>query len=264
VQAAAKPPAERTDHREVAVWRGGAPEGEVDVWFLHAFGDSHETFGGAFSSRLAQGARILALDLPGHGESPPRKSGLAVEQAAQAWRDAIGALSSSRSVVLVGHSMAAIIATEAARLLDRMPELVISIEGNLVPADAYFSGQAARFDQPDLFHHHFHGQMARLAARDTSLRGFAENVRRADPASLWTLGRSVAARQTPGLDFVGLACPTAYYWDAASVGEEARDFLARHRPHQRRLDGLGHWPMLKGPERFYGAIADDLRQLGLS
>jgi pimeloyl-ACP methyl ester carboxylesterase len=248
----------RTGYPEVAVWSGGSQAADLDVWFLHAFADTHEVFGHAFTARLAQRARILALDLPGHGESPARPGGLTVEESAQVWRDAIAALSSSRRVVLVAHSMGSIIATETARLLERLPELVISVEGNLTLADAYFSGEAARFADPRTFHAHFQRKILELAACDETLRRFSDRIRHADSRTLWVLGRSVLARQTPGSDFLGLGCPTVYYWDAASVGEEAKRFLLEHVVRHRSFDGQGHWPMIKVPESFYAAIEEDI------
>lgn len=70
-----------------------------------------------------------------------------------------------------------------------------------------------------------------------SLRRFLENVRNADPQTLWVLGRSVLARRTPGSDFLQLKCPTVYYWDAASVGEEGKRFLFENGLRHRTFDG---------------------------
>ena len=248
----------RTGYSDVAVWSGGSQAADLDIWFLHAFADTHEVFGNAFTAQLAQRARILALDLPGHGESPARPGGLTVEESAQVWRDAIVALSPSRRVVLVAHSMGSIIATETARLLERLPDLVISVEEDLTLADAYFSGEAARFTEPKQFHDYFQRKILELAASDKTLRRFSDNVRNADAQTLWVLGRSVLAHRTPGSDFLRLKCPTVYYWDAASLGEEAKRFLLEHGLRHRSFDDQGHWPMIKAPESFYAAIEDDV------
>ena len=251
-------PAIRTGYTEVAVWSGGSPVDDLDIWFLRAFADTHDVFQRAFTARLAKRARILALDLPGHGKSPARPDGLTVEGSARVCRDAILALSGSRRVVLVARSMGSIIATETARLLPRLPELVISVEGNLTLADAYFSGEAARFDEPKRFHDHFQRKVLELAAADRTLQRFSDNVRNADPRTLWALGRSVLAYRTPGSDFLGLKCPTVYYWDAASVGEEAKRFLLENAVRHRTFDDQGHWPMVRAPESFYAAIEEDI------
>jgi predicted alpha/beta hydrolase family esterase len=49
-----------------------------------------------------------------------------------------------------GHSLGAAIAVRAAHRLATRVAGVFSIEGNLTQADAYFSGAACRFDDPDL------------------------------------------------------------------------------------------------------------------
>jgi pimeloyl-ACP methyl ester carboxylesterase len=242
----------------LAVWSGGAKASAGDVWFLHAFGDAHDAFAGAFSSPLAARARLLALDLPGHGDSPPMPGGLTVKEAAVAWCELIERFSAARPIVLVAHSMAAMIACSAAGLLKRPPQLVVSVEGNLTAGDAYLTGQAARFDDPDAFHAHFKRSILELAAGEESLRRYAENVRRADATTLWILGRSVAAYPAPGEDFRRLACPTRYYWDPQSVGQPSTAFIAAHGLRERTFPGLGHWPMIRSPARFYAALDEDI------
>jgi hypothetical protein len=112
--------------------------------------------------------------------------------------------SSSRRVVLVGHSLASIIATRAAQLLDCSPTLLISIEGNLTPADAYFSGQAARFDGPEAVHAWFQAKIVEMAKHDEVVRQYSCRFEFADPKTLWTLGRSVLGYPSPGNDLVRL------------------------------------------------------------
>lgn len=51
----------RTGYSEVAVWSGGSQAADLDVWFLHAFADTHEVFGHAFTTPLL-------------GERPERRS----------------------------------------------------------------------------------------------------------------------------------------------------------------------------------------------
>jgi pimeloyl-ACP methyl ester carboxylesterase len=105
----------------------------MDVWFHPALGDSHLTFRHAFESGLLAQARVLAYDPPGHGASPPRPKGLTLSQAALLWSELIQRFSGSRPVVLIGHSMAGIIASHAASRLSRAPAMVIGIEANLLP-----------------------------------------------------------------------------------------------------------------------------------
>jgi pimeloyl-ACP methyl ester carboxylesterase len=244
-------------HRGIAVWSGGLPSADLDIWLLHAFADSHLCFREAFAQPIAARARLLLFDLPGHGASPAREAGLTVDEAAELCCELIGHFSPARRVVLVGHSMAGIVATRAARMLDAAPRLVVSVEGNLTLADAYFTGQAAAFDDPEAFFAAFQSRILEMAERDEVMRRFSCSVQCADPRTLWTLGRSVLGCSQPGKEFAALACPAVYYCDPASVSAETGAFLAEHRVRQREFRGLGHWPMLASPTRFYAALEQD-------
>jgi pimeloyl-ACP methyl ester carboxylesterase len=243
-------------HEGIAVWSGGDPSADIDIWFLPALGDSHLCFRGIFSHPICQRMRALLFDLPGHGASPARSTGLTIEDAAIIWRDLIVRFSSSRRVVLVGHSMAGIVATRAAQMLDC--SLLISLEGNLTLADAYFSGQAARFDEPEVFHGWFQSRILEMAKDDEVLRRYSCSLEFADPKTLWTLGRSVLSYSSPGDDLLGLTCPSIYYWDPGSTTSESKAFLAAHTLRQRTLEGLGHWPMVTSPAQFYAAVEQDV------
>jgi pimeloyl-ACP methyl ester carboxylesterase len=245
-------------HHGVAVWSAGAAVADIDVWFVHAFADSHLCYREAFAHLTSDRIRILAFDLPGHGASLPRPRGLTIEEAAEVWSDLIGSLSPSRPVVLVAHSMAGIIATRVAERLPSPPALVISIEGNLTLSDAYFSGRAAGFDDPGRFYAWFRAKIEQMAKTDESLRRYATSVALADPATLWSLGRSVLDCRAPGADYLNLTCPSIYYWDPASTTGDSRAFLERHRLRDRRMAGFGHWPMTQAPARFYAAVAEDV------
>jgi pimeloyl-ACP methyl ester carboxylesterase len=247
-------------HKNIAMWTGGSLLTDIDLWFLHAFGDSSLCFRDVFSNRISKSMRIFLFDLPGHGASPPRPFGLTVEDAAEIWCDLVLHFSSSRRVVLVGHSMASIIAVRTAQILNRLPALLISVEGNLTLADAYFSGQAANFDQPQPFYNSFRSKIFELAKSDEIFHRFSCNLQFADPRTLWTLGRSVLNYPNPGQDFLSITCPGISYWDPAGTTEESKTFLATHTLHQRKLEGLGHWPMIKSSAQFYAAIEEDVLQ----
>jgi pimeloyl-ACP methyl ester carboxylesterase len=125
----------------VVVWSAGSARRPVDLWFHPALGDSNLTYRQAFDSELLEHARVFVYDPPGHGASPPIPAGLTVERAARLWCSLIRRFSRSRRVVLVGHSMAGVIASRTATLLRRPPAMVIGVEANLTPADAYFTGR---------------------------------------------------------------------------------------------------------------------------
>lgn len=248
-------------HRGVVVWASGPPDSPLDVWFHPALGDSRLSYRQVFESELSDHARVLVYDPPGHGASPPRPNGLTVTDGARLWCELIAHFSGSRDVVLVGHSMAGIIASRTAPRLKRAPALVIGVEANLTRADAYFTGLAARFDEPAAFYASLRSQILRIGRRDEVVHRFACSLEFADPMTLWTLGRSVFAHRDAGAAFRRLRCPKIHYWDASDCSQDTRNYIARYGLPHRRLDRLGHWPMIKAPNTFYAAVAQDIRRL---
>ncbi len=248
-------------HRGVVVWASGTSGAPLDVWFHPAFGDSCLSYRQALESELNAHARILVYDPPGHGASPPRPKGLTIAEDARLWCELIAHFSRSRQVVLVGHSMAGMIASRAAARLERPPALVIGVEANLTRSDAYFTGRAVHFDEPAAFYASLRSQILRMARRDQAVHRFACSLTSADPLTLWTLGRSVHSQRDPGAAFRRLRCPKIHYWDAIGSSRDTRDYIARNGLPQRRLDHLGHWPMLNAPAAFYEAVLEDIRRL---
>jgi pimeloyl-ACP methyl ester carboxylesterase len=245
-------------HDGVVVWAAGSRRATVDVWFHPALGDSHLTFRHAFTSELLAWARVLAYDPPGHGASPPRRKGLTLPRAARLWCELIKRFSGSRPVVLIGHSMAGVVASHAASRLHRAPAMVVGVEANLIAADAYFTGLAAEFAEPSAFYATLRSRVLRMARKDVGARRFACSLEFADPMTLWTLGRSVVAQRDPGRAFRRLTCPKLHYWDRSGTSKEARNYLVKHRLPNRSLSGMGHWPMTTAPAEFYSTIAADL------
>lgn len=244
-------------HGDVAVWSSSIEGAAVDVWCLHAFGDSHLAFRDAFAQPLARDCRVLLLDLPGHGASPPRQDGLTLDTASTIVAELVDMHSDRRPVVLVGHSMAAIIATRVAHELAQV-RLVVSVEGNLTAADAYFSGQAAAYDEPHVFCATLRKQIDGMAAENERVRQYACSLAFADAFTLWTLGRSVAACAEPGLEYANLACASIYYWDPTRPAASAEPFIASRGLRHRPFGGLGHWPMVSDPNAFYSALQNDV------
>ncbi len=184
-----------------------------------------------------------------------------MERATRLWCLLIRRFSRSRRVVLVGHSMAGVIASRTANLLSRPPAMVIGVEANLTPADAYFTGLAAQVDEPAAFHAYLRSRVEQLARNDVGARLFACSLELADALTLWTLGRSVVAESDPGGAFRRLRCPKLHYWDVLGASRDTRDYIDRHRLPNRMLTGMGHWPMSTNAGEFYGAVAAELSRI---
>src|SRR5436190_5870902 len=95
--------------------RGERREGATSVLLVHGAGASSAIWMMSMA-RIARASHAVAIDLPGHGPSPMPESGAAALTLA-AYRDAVGEPAASLCLggsVLVGHSMGALVAIEAA------------------------------------------------------------------------------------------------------------------------------------------------------
>ena len=94
--------------------RGERRAGATPVVLVHGAGASSSIWMMAMA-RIARAARVVAIDLPGHGPSPRPAAGAAGMTIAD-YRDAVGGLAAALCLgpsVLVGHSMGALVAIEA-------------------------------------------------------------------------------------------------------------------------------------------------------
>src|SRR5436190_21350834 len=95
--------------------RGERREGATSVLLVHGAGASSAIWMMSMA-RIARATRVVAIDLPGHGPSPMPEGGVGALSIA-AYRDAGGMLGATLCLgpsVLVGHSMGALVAIEAA------------------------------------------------------------------------------------------------------------------------------------------------------
>ena len=247
-------------HAGTAVWSGGEQGAPYDLWLLPGFGDSHLCYSEAFNQPLAARARIHVWDLPGHGASPPQSAGMTVARSARLLRDLIADISADRPVVLLAHSTAAVVAIVAAQLLETPPGLFISVDGNLTPEDSAWCSRAEDFDSPASFVENLHDEILAAAPGDPVNGRYWRSLRLVDPHTLWSLCRSLLAYRNAGDAYLRLPCPALYYWSATTTSPGTRRLLAHHHPAQRRLDGLGHWPMIRAPGVFYRQVEEDIRQ----
>jgi pimeloyl-ACP methyl ester carboxylesterase len=112
--------------REAFAYTGGKPfdAGLPAVVFIHGAMHDHSVWGLQSRSLAHHGHAVLAVDLPGHGRSAG-PAPASVEAAAQWIVDLLQAAGVERAA-LVGHSMGALIALEAAaRLRERATHLVL-------------------------------------------------------------------------------------------------------------------------------------------
>jgi pimeloyl-ACP methyl ester carboxylesterase len=197
----------RTRYRESGAARPGPP-----LVFVHGAAGSSVTWLGLLR-QLGRTRRCLALDLPGHGQSAMSQDGAAAVSI-EAYRDFLGAFLTALALeraVLVGHSMGAAIAIEAALAWPaRVAALgLVGTAARLPVSPAIFDAIDRHFGSfPELMAHAgFSPSTPREAALRLARLGVQapQDVVRADFAAcnLWDARERVAAIKAPAVVVVG-------------------------------------------------------------
>ena len=106
------------------------------ILLLHGTGASTHSMRD-LAPELANSARVLVLDLPGHGESDmPPASGLTIEGMAERVHELCEAIDFEPEIV-VGHSAGAAVGLEMALGTDRMIKTVVGLNAALEPMQGY-------------------------------------------------------------------------------------------------------------------------------
>jgi pimeloyl-ACP methyl ester carboxylesterase len=232
-----------------------APDGPAlgSIGLLHGVTSSSGTWWRLGPALAAAGWEVTAVDLPGHGDGPRPSDDLAIMSALA--DGAVGVLP-SQLTALVGHSLGAIVALEAAA---RYPELakgivledppgMADLDTALLAAGVEAEGKAAkehrdaywqrvRHDNPDWDDQDVEHHVAAFEAADTP--GIAEALR----AGLsWDLPRLIAALQVPLLVIAAPVVGSSFLLEGGSAlrGDD-REAVRGLVPKERfvELDG-GH------------------------
>lgn len=107
------------------------PGDGIPVLLVHGIGSSADTWGDVPSRLSVQGIRVVALDLPGHGESSKGPGDYSLGSLASTLRDLLDELAIDR-VHLVGHSLGGGVSMQFAyQFPDRMESIVLESSGGL-------------------------------------------------------------------------------------------------------------------------------------
>lgn len=234
----------------------GAPIGPT-LLFLHGFADCSLTFAPLFDTPLAEHFRLVAIDLAGFGASPRQDNVLTIAQHAEDVVALARSLPAAGRIGLVAHSVASMIAVEAAPRLGERFGGLFSIEGNLTSEDVYFSGRAADFDDARSFKQCFLDDLWNMAQTRHILRRFFAAAVLADPIAMWQLGRDARRMSTgdaPGQAYRRVR-PSLYCWSPGNMPETTKQWIAKSDLDQHRLANASHWPTVDQPNETARAIA---------
>ncbi len=251
-------------------WPGGelsllAREGPAPVVFLHGLCGGAVHFEGAFESPALAGRGLVAVDLPGFGDSAgDGPAEVTLDAMAAACRAVFADLGEAERPALVAHSMSASVAS---RLLDGISALVL-LEGNIVADNLEFSDHLLQIPAEN-FEREFGRvqQTAELILRmQTSL---ADGVQRARyGATYLACSAAVVRRICQQTNLETRAGETLhrladwgrrwfYYVGADGALEEAAVAAASPQVVVRSVPRARHFIMFDNPGETYSAIARD-------
>ncbi len=248
----------RVELNEGTYVRFAGRENGLPLLFLHAFGDSGHCYEKLLTSSLLEHYRLIAVDLWGFGSSPRRPEVRTVTDYSGALKTLLHGICSNQPAGLIGHSIAGSMAVEIAARAGGLVRGVFSIEGNLTPDDAMFTGKAADFDDPDTFKKSFLDDIWELGKDSDELRHYYSAARLANPRSMWNLGRDakqISANNKLGEAFQKLSVPKIYYWSKSSTPQNTQDWIQHSAIPNEMYTDAGHWPMISKPESTARSIA---------
>lgn len=214
--------------------------------FLPGFGDDASHFAGLRQTRLAEVVDLHVLTLPGFGA--PRLDRPTTLAALGAWV----AMRAERIGVeyVVAHSLASVVASMAVAFPNSPLKAIVSLEGNLTAADAYFSGLAADYSSAAEFRAAFLTKLDLLCETRPALKRYREAVARADPAALWELGcdaRAFSAKTDPGLLLRSIG-HVHYLYNPDNMNPDSLAWLDAHPIPRSVAPGTSHSIAADQPE----------------
>ncbi|MBV9653639.1 MAG: alpha/beta fold hydrolase [Acetobacteraceae bacterium] len=240
-------------------------EGERPIVLLHGLFGSAQNFG-ALQRRLGEAARVIALDLRNHGDSPHADTMRYPEMA----RDVVETLRALRGLPcrLLGHSMGGKVAMQVALQSGGEVERLLVADIAPVRYPPAFRGFADAMQavplRPGLTRAAASAALAD-AIPDAAIRSFLLQNMRFGPQPAWRIGLDRIAAALPGIE--GWEAPDAapFAGPVLFVGGARSDYIQpQHRPAIRALfpqaqivalKDAGHWLHADNPDGFLRLVA---------
>jgi pimeloyl-ACP methyl ester carboxylesterase len=244
-------------------WAAHGGGGEPAVVLVHGWTCDSSTWDSQISA-LAREHRVVVLDLPGHGRSGFPRSGRFTFDLFAAAVDHVRDMAGIERMVLVGHSMGALVTGHYARRYPQRLAGMVGVEGALDPralprqsaappgcpligpegmrlrrevVSSYFTDQSPRTERDRI-------SSMMLGAAETT----AEGARRA--VQEWGAS-TLPPTDVPALGVFAMTDPPA--------PERLAPVLRRYR--QLRLPGRGHFPMVDQPRLLSEVLSHFLKEL---
>jgi len=213
---------------------------------IAGFGDDASMYDPLITSSDSASIRFHAVSLPGFGapslSQPPTSLSKLADWLVETAREA-------RSDTVLAHSVASIIASLAATRPGSPITRILSLEGNLTAADAYFSGTAAQYESAAAFRTAFLARLDEMADGDPIMARYCSVVEYADADALWELGcdaHAFSAATVPG-EVLLKADSAAYFYNRENVPESSLAWLDKKPLPSFPLPEASHWASIDQP-----------------
>lgn len=230
------------------------------ILLIGGFGDNASMFEGLADTHIANDFRLQPFNLPGFG-APPLIGKTTLGTLAQLVADRAKECGAE---IIVAHSVASIIASLAAKNPGCPLTTILSLEGNITAEDAYFSGTAADYNDPDSFRRAFLDRLDEMTTMEPIIKRYRQAVSEADPVALWELGadaRRFSEIHVPGEILQG-AAKVVYLYNPQNCPKSTLEWLEQNPMDCTILKNATHWASVDQPDILADEVAQALRVLG--
>lgn len=227
-----------------------------DIWFIHPFGESGLCYKEAFESVLVDNFNLFVPDLPGCGVTPNSGRPKTMDQQTSCLIDLIDEISYDSNLFLVAHSVSGLIGTQLCEHYQEKMKGYVSVEGNLLEADSYYSSLPISNSKEDFFKKYTDSVFEKSSSR-LDFRRYLSSIYFADVDSLHTWGKSTEkyiSGKTAASAFMNLKCEKRYIWGDKDTPQVTQEFIKNNDIPNIHFEDVGHWPMIETPEKFYNEL----------
>lgn len=228
--------------------------GKTNIICIAGFGDDKSLFAPLLDEKYNLDFEILPVDLPGFGVDA---SGYEITLNGLA--DYLLTVAKEKNARhIMAHSVASIVATLAAERSDGFITHIISLEGNLTAADAYFSGKAADFEAADEFKRSFPKILGKAAETDPLLKRYLQIVMTRDARDLWSLGcdaKVFSAQNDVGARLINSA-KVFYLYNSKNCPTDTLEWLDNSPMDKYELVNSSHSAPLDSADELMAALVN--------
>ena len=230
-----------------------------NIVFIHGYGSSKEHFKYAFSLPVLKEFTLMALDLPGFGQSEsPADFEFSMKDQADVVINLLKKININ-SCHLCAHSMGGLVAMEVAEIIPEKILSLINLEGNLTIEDCFLSGKVAgqKFSEFVKSGRRKLEREFRIAGmKDPSMNEYAESFSKASSGALYKSAyHTVKDSSTPLIErFIRIKNTYYFYGEKNRGAFPAENLLLSAGIPVHYIENAGHAMAIENPKQLYGKI----------